>query len=203
MEGVAVNTTKMTDYIATRWYRPPEVLLGTKEYTKAIDMWAVGCILGEMVLRKPMFPGKDTKSQLTLIFSVLGTPSKTFVDGLASNKAKSMMREIGTIRGMSFDTAFKTANPLAIDLVRKLLAFHPQDRLTVDEALEHPYLYLFHNPDDEPVADHHFSKYDFDFERTRSASRIDFRRLIYDEILLYHFPDMKSEYEELMRQRLS
>jgi serine/threonine protein kinase len=61
MEGVVVKTTKMTDYVATRWYRPPEILLGTKEYTKAIDMWAVGCILGEMLLRRPILPGRDSK----------------------------------------------------------------------------------------------------------------------------------------------
>jgi len=50
----------MTDYIATRWYRPPELLLGKKGYTKAIDVWAVGCILGELLRRRPLFPGKST-----------------------------------------------------------------------------------------------------------------------------------------------
>jgi mitogen-activated protein kinase 1/3 len=68
--------------------------------------------------------------------------------------------------------------------------------------LEHPYLYLLHNPSDEPTADTHFSLYDFDFERT-AAARVNYRKLIYDEIKLYHFPEAKTEYDEQIQFRLS
>jgi serine/threonine protein kinase len=64
----------MTDYIATRWYRAPEVILSWKRYTKAIDMWAVGCIFAELLGRRPLFPGKDAFHQIKLIVAVLGTP---------------------------------------------------------------------------------------------------------------------------------
>ena len=57
----------MTDYVATRWYRAPEVILSWKKYTKAIDMWSIGCILAELVGRKPIFPGSDSQHQLQLI----------------------------------------------------------------------------------------------------------------------------------------
>jgi serine/threonine protein kinase len=65
----------LTDYVATRWYRPPELLLCAKEYTTAVDVWSVGCIFAEMLRRKPFLPGADTKSQIELICEHLGTPN--------------------------------------------------------------------------------------------------------------------------------
>lgn len=62
----------MTEYVATRWYRAPEIMLTFKQYTKAIDVWSVGCILAEMLSGKPLFPGRDYHHQLTLILDVLG-----------------------------------------------------------------------------------------------------------------------------------
>jgi mitogen-activated protein kinase 1/3 len=69
------NSGFMTEYVATRWYRAPEIMLTFKEYTKAIDVWSVGCILAEMLSGKPLFPGRDYHHQLTLILDVLGTPT--------------------------------------------------------------------------------------------------------------------------------
>jgi serine/threonine protein kinase len=71
--GLARTTTEtdfMMEYVVTRWYRAPELLLNCCEYTKAIDMWSVGCIFGEMVTREPLFPGKDYVDQLRLITEV-------------------------------------------------------------------------------------------------------------------------------------
>ena len=73
----------LTDYVATRWYRAPEILLGSTEYTAAVDMWSVGCILGEMLTCKPMFPGNSTMNQLDRIVAVVGRPG---ADDLASTK---------------------------------------------------------------------------------------------------------------------
>ncbi|RKP23198.1 mitogen activated protein kinase [Syncephalis pseudoplumigaleata] len=69
------NAGFMTEYVATRWYRAPEIMLTFKEYTKAIDVWSVGCILAEMLSGRPLFPGRDYHHQLTLILDVLGTPT--------------------------------------------------------------------------------------------------------------------------------
>ena len=70
----------MTEYVVTRWYRAPELLLSCEdsksEYSTAIDMWSVGCIFAELLGRKPLFPGKDYFHQLKLIMEVLGMPSK-------------------------------------------------------------------------------------------------------------------------------
>lgn len=65
----------MTDYIVTRWYRAPELLLAAKEYTAAVDMWSAGCIFGEMLRGKAILTGKDTRSQLEQIFAYLGVPN--------------------------------------------------------------------------------------------------------------------------------
>ena len=64
----------LTEYVATRWYRAPELLLSANSYTTSVDMWSVGCIFAEMLQRKPFLPGTDTKNQIELICEYLGTP---------------------------------------------------------------------------------------------------------------------------------
>lgn len=64
----------MTDYIATRWYRAPELLIGCDDYNESIDMWAIGCIFAELLSRKPFLPGNDTEDQLKRIIDMIGVP---------------------------------------------------------------------------------------------------------------------------------
>lgn len=66
---------KLTDYVATRWYRAPEILLGSTKYSKAVDMWSVGCILGELIVGKPIFPGTSTLNQIERVLELTGKPS--------------------------------------------------------------------------------------------------------------------------------
>jgi mitogen-activated protein kinase 15 len=66
----------MTEYVATRWYRAPEILLGSQKYSKAVDVWSVGCILGELVNRKAIFPGTSTLNQIEKVMELLGKPKK-------------------------------------------------------------------------------------------------------------------------------
>lgn len=75
----------MTEYVVTRWYRAPELLLNCSEYTSAIDIWSVGCILMEIVRREPLFPGKDYVQQLALITEVFVLSLNLFNTGLGSN----------------------------------------------------------------------------------------------------------------------
>jgi len=70
-----VISGECTPTVITLWYRPPELLLGSTKYTAAVDLWSVGCLLAELILKKPLFPGKTEVDQLDLIFRVLGTPS--------------------------------------------------------------------------------------------------------------------------------
>ena len=86
----------MTEYVVTRWYRAPELLLACDRYDAAIDIWATGCIMAELLLRKPLFPGKDYLSQLKLIIQALGTPSDAELTFVTAPKARSYIKELKT-----------------------------------------------------------------------------------------------------------
>ncbi|KAK9479909.1 kinase-like domain-containing protein [Lipomyces japonicus] len=176
------NQGFMTEYVATRWYRAPEIMLTFKEYTKAIDVWSVGCILAEMLNGKPLFPGKDYHHQLTLILEVLGTPTMEDYYAIRSARAREYIRSLPFRKRVPFATMFPGANPLAVDLLDKMLTFNPLKRISVDEALNHGYLEPYHDPDDEPTALPIPDGF-FDFDRRKDElSKEQLKRLIYDEI---------------------
>ena len=193
LPGSKVKAAMMTDYVATRWYRPPELLLLYKKYTKAMDIWSVGCILGELLLRKPIMPGKDPENQLEMIFNLIGTPSEEDIQAIPNSRSRRMVDRLAKKAPRNFVELFRGANPLALDLLAKLLHFNPAKRLTVEEALSHPYLATYHYEPDEscgvPI-----SAYDFLFEN-EILTVGDIKALIFDEVLLYHFPQKKAEYE--------
>ncbi|RHZ53188.1 hypothetical protein Glove_449g6 [Diversispora epigaea] len=173
----------MTEYVATRWYRAPEIMLTFKEYTKAIDVWSVGCILAEMLSGKPLFPGRDYHHQLTLILEVLGTPTMEDFYGIKSRRARDYIRSLPFKKRVPFSLMFPKANPLALDMLEKLLAFNPSKRITVEEALKHPYLEPYHDPEDEPSANPIPESF-FDFDKHKdSLSKEQLKQLIFEEIM--------------------
>ncbi|RMX72344.1 hypothetical protein D0869_14714 [Hortaea werneckii] len=177
------NQGFMTEYVATRWYRAPEIMLTFKEYTKAIDVWSVGCILAEMLSGKPLFPGKDYHHQLTLILDVLGTPTMEDYYGIKSRRAREYIRSLPFKKKIPWRAMFPKASDLALDLLEKLLAFNPVKRITVEEALRHPYLEPYHDPEDEPGAEPIPEEF-FDFDKNKdNLSKEQLRRLIYEEIM--------------------
>ena len=179
----------MSSYVATRWYRAPEVILGRKRYTKAVDMWSVGCILAELVGRKPIFPGRDSFHQITLIVSILGTPPPNPHPTPSDNKnttgpTDDYVSNLPKKPKLSFRSLYPRASALACDLLDKLLVFEPEKRLTVEEALRHPYLEELHCEEDEPVCDR-FDFSDFYFEYVRTT-KDDLRVLIHQEIVNHY-----------------
>jgi mitogen-activated protein kinase 15 len=112
----------LTDYIATRWYRSPEVLFGSSNYGIGIDMWAMGCILAELVSGRPLFPGASTVDQLERIVSYTGPPSKSDIESMCSSFTETMLGNLTYSRPrMVLEEKLNGACPEAIDLVRKLI----------------------------------------------------------------------------------
>ena len=133
------------DYVATRWYRAPEILLGSTKYTKAVDMWSVGCILGEMLCGKPIFPGTSTMNQLDRVIEVTGRPSKEDIESIKSPFAATMLESLPPTKAKSLKEIFPTASVDAVNLIEACLQFNPSNRITVLDALKHPYVASFHN----------------------------------------------------------
>ncbi|XP_010549071.1 PREDICTED: mitogen-activated protein kinase 9 isoform X3 [Tarenaya hassleriana] len=181
-----------TDYVATRWYRAPE-LCGSffSKYTPAIDIWSIGCIFAEMLTGKPLFPGKNVVHQLDLMTDSLGTPSHEAISRIRNEKARRYLGNMRRKPPIPFSQKFPNVNPLALRLLERLLAFDPKDRPTAEEALSDPYFYGLANVEREPSTQP-IPKLEFEFER-RKLTKEDVRELIYREILEYH-PQMLQEY---------
>ncbi|EFH59362.1 hypothetical protein ARALYDRAFT_898157 [Arabidopsis lyrata subsp. lyrata] len=181
-----------TDYVATRWYRAPE-LCGSffSKYTPAIDIWSIGCIFAEMLTGKPLFPGKNVVHQLDIMTDLLGTPPPEAISRIRNEKARRYLGNMRRKPPVPFTHKFPHVDPLALRLLHRLLAFDPKDRPTAEEALADPYFYGLANVDREPSTQP-IPKLEFEFER-RKITKEDVRELIYREILEYH-PQMLQEY---------
>lgn len=177
------NAGYLTEYVATRWYRAPEIMLSFQSYTKAIDVWSVGCILAELLGGKPFFKGRDYVDQLNQILRTLGTPPEATLRRIGSPRAQEYVRSLPVTKPIPFNQLFPNANPEALDLLGKMLAFDPVDRITVEDALAHPFLKIWHDPADEPVC---AAEFDFSFESVDSIDEM--RQMILDEVI--NFRDM-------------
>lgn len=193
---VAFNDTPTTifwtDYVATRWYRAPE-LCGSffSKYTPAIDVWSIGCIFAEVLTGKPLFPGKNVVHQLDLMTDLLGTPSLDTISRVRNEKARRYLSSMRKKEPIPFSHKFPNADPLALDLLQRLLAFDPKDRPTAEESLSHPYFKGLAKIEREPSCQP-ITKMEFEFERRR-VTKDDIRELIFREILEYH-PQLLKDY---------
>lgn len=135
-----ISDRELTEYITTRWYRPPECLLTKGLYGPPIDIWAVGCILYELLTGNPLFPGKTQIDQINRIHRILGSPSQEELKKLCPNPDKRRT-EINFVEYEKPRNEFETrlaGFPIeVIDLLKKLLVYLPSDRITALDALKH------------------------------------------------------------------
>eukprot|EP00597_Dinobryon_sp_UTEXLB2267_P011194 CAMPEP_0170129152 /NCGR_PEP_ID=MMETSP0020_2-20130122/21663_1 /TAXON_ID=98059 /ORGANISM="Dinobryon sp., Strain UTEXLB2267" /LENGTH=517 /DNA_ID=CAMNT_0010363343 /DNA_START=307 /DNA_END=1860 /DNA_ORIENTATION=- len=176
----------LTEYVVTRWYRAPELLCDSSIYSKPVDVWSVGCIFAELFVHKPFFRGDNPRHQLETILSKLGCPPMHRLDFISSKAVLNVLSKAHGKPKPNFESLFpKDANPLALDLMKKMLEFIPDDRITVDDALQHPYLTDFHTQIREPIGERTFN---FDFEKHVDHSGMteaEVRACMYEEVMLY------------------
>ncbi|CAF4002793.1 unnamed protein product [Rotaria sp. Silwood2] len=157
------STNPPTAYVSTRWWRAPEIYLNETKYDEKVDIWSVGCIMAELILLTPLFPGKDTIDQLNKIFDITGTPDSSTLQEICAPEASTYIsrmqskpkKDFNELFGFKYDPLTETiisgVSPEGIDLLDRLLSFDPRQRPTAEEALSHPFLELYHDPMEEPT----------------------------------------------------
>ncbi|KIK60367.1 hypothetical protein GYMLUDRAFT_85374 [Collybiopsis luxurians FD-317 M1] len=179
------NASHLTEYVATRWYRAPvtaEIMLAFRRYNTAIDVWSIGCIFAELLLGKPLFKGKDYVDQLNKILNVLGSPDDAVIQKIGSDKAQAYVKSLPLKKTVPLVRIIPHADVQALDLLKGMLSFDPDERITVPEALEHPWLAAYHDVKDEPECTQPFDKWRY-IETLETID--DFRDALWNEIQEY------------------
>ncbi|XP_062420292.1 mitogen-activated protein kinase 14A isoform X1 [Pungitius pungitius] len=219
--GLARHTDdEMTGYVATRWYRAPEIMLNWMHYNMtgrlsckdlplgpfaymhhnpnacvllffvSVDIWSVGCIMAELLTGKTLFPGTDQIDQLKLIMMLVGTPGPEHLMKISSDSARNYISSLPNMPKRNFASVFIGANPQAVDLLEKMLVLDTDKRITASEALAHPYFTQYHDPDDEPEAE----PYDQSFE-SRELEIEEWKRLTYAALCSFEPPVFEDDME--------
>lgn len=185
----------MTEYVCTRWFRAPEVLCSWTDYSCAIDLWSIGCIFAEMYRRTPMFPGRNTQDQLDLIIGLLGTPNSEELLKIPNGKCRKFIRSLPPTKRADLGASFPTMSPSALEMLEQILRWDPDRRISVFDAIKHPYLEVLHCPDDEPTREP-LNIDDFEFDR-RKLTVATLRGEIFREALWYHPELLESFVDEV------
>lgn len=170
----------LTDYVVTRWYRPPELLL-MSNYHLPVDIWALGCVLGEYVIGRPMFMGRDYVHQLRLVLMVV--PPCEDLDFISSTSALPFLKSLaGTYGGVTSLKSVLTGLPAeGVDFIDAMLRFNPNERVTARQALSHPFLHSM-GGDWQKEYPQPPDNIDWSFDVGCEISEAQLRRKIWDEI---------------------
>ena len=179
---------ELTEYVITRWYRAPEVILCPSHYSKAVDIWSIGCIFAELLGRQPLFPGDHYLDQIQKIIGIIGTPKDDDLDFIKKKEAKEFLLKLVKRTKLTWSSLFPNANPVALDLLGKMLTFSPKKRYTVDQCISHPYFEGLHDPEQEPIVNKEF---DWSFDSVE-LTKENLQSMVYDESLIFH-PDEEDE----------
>ncbi|PSS29768.1 hypothetical protein PHLCEN_2v2916 [Hermanssonia centrifuga] len=172
----------MTGYVSTRYYRAPEIMLTWQKYDVAVDIWSAGCIFAEMLEGKPLFPGKDHVHQFSIITELLGTPPEDVIQTIASENTLRFVQSLPKRERVPFNEKLHSNDPVAIDLLEKMLVFDPKKRINATESLSHEYVAPYHDPTDEPEAAEVF-----DWSFNDADLPVDtWKVMMYSEILDFH-----------------
>lgn len=145
----------LTEYVTTRWYRAPECICGRRDYNETVDIWSLGCILAELLTKKPLFPGSNQQDQLQRIFRLIGSPTDETLKRMASpacyKAVNSWTPVIAKPQWASQLISSHINDADACDLLQKLLVLHPDKRLALNDVLEHPFLAQYRTREFETI----------------------------------------------------
>ncbi|KAL2822191.1 kinase-like domain-containing protein [Aspergillus cavernicola] len=170
---------QMTGYVSTRYYRAPEIMLTWQRYGGKVDIWSVGCIVAEMLLGRPLFPGTDHINQFYLITDLLGNPPDEVVDRITTNNTRRVVKLMEKRNPQLLKEIFSSADDEAINFLERLLVFDPDQRFSAEQGLKHPYMAPYHDPTDEPTA---AAKFDWSFNDAELPKET-LKIMIYSEVL--------------------
>jgi len=175
------ETLNLTEYVITRWYRAPEVMCSAKQYNEKVDVWSVGCIFAELLLRKPIFPGGNHIEQLKIIFALLGTPEPDSLDWIKTAEARYWVQRMEPSSGRNLKKIFHEASPDALELLIRMLKLDPNVRIPVVDGLEHSYLKELHDPKKEVTCKQFNTAFEANFESAIN-SPFGIRHMMYQEL---------------------
>ncbi|KAG0178425.1 regulator of ime2 [Apophysomyces sp. BC1021] len=142
---ILVEGEPNVSYICSRYYRAPELIFGATSYRTSIDIWSAGCVMGELLIGQPLFPGESGVDQLVEIIKVLGAPTKEQIDTMNPHYTDHKFPQV---KAYPFSKIFRSRTPPeAVDLISRILQYEPQFRLTASEALVHPFFDELRNSD--------------------------------------------------------
>merc|ERR1711957_601900 len=163
----------------------PELLLGSTCYTKGVDTWSVGCILGELINGKPIFPGSSTMNQLERIMEVTGKPTAEDIKGTKSAFAETMLESVPHTRTRRLEEMFPKGTPAAFKLMSDCLKFNPNQRVSPENAAQfalenYEYVRQFHNPEEELEHPHPIR---IPIDDNTKLTVQDYRERLYEEVV--------------------
>lgn len=173
----------LTEYVVTRWYRAPEIMCSCQEYGPQVDVWSAGCILAEMIAKKPLFPGDSYIHQLNLMLDLLGSPNPEDLGWMTNQKACQYLLGMSRRERIPLRRILDPSmcSDECIDLLEKMIVFNPEKRISVDDALSHPFFSSIRKEDQEFTPS---CQFDFSFERGLSDTK-EIRNIFFDEICHY------------------
>lgn len=132
------NQLSLTEYVVTRYYRAPEVMLCSHNYSKSVDVWSAGCTFAELLSKTYLFPGENYLNQIKLILELLGSQSEEDMQFISNSHAKNYVLSFKNIPKKPLSNVIRYNNNEALDLIDKMLVFNPNKRIEVEEAINHP-----------------------------------------------------------------
>jgi len=177
-ERAFAEQSELSDYVCTRWYRAPELMLFKGRYGKSVDVWSLGCIVCELISSKPVFKGANTSGQIRQIISTIGYPKPEDLHGrIFQSGAQKLLRGLSDVFGKPWHVVLPGASCEVLNIIAELLQFSPEKRITANECLRQAYFFRIHRQAHESTTN---AAMDWSFDEL-GCTRSQLRELLCEE----------------------